>query len=217
MPNNTGNGPGAIPRQVARQIRQQSQARGRSTGRSGPSNSQNSNYPAVQYQSPIRPGMGSSRYATAANVVEDTFESDPMELDPMEIDTPVQEPPPVTAPTSMTEGSGVNSIHRHVFYIPIRSRPMPDLDLDVITAARAELARLQRTGMSIMETLPEQRGPHVFIRIDTNHTDRRHALTDANLRMGAMQDMIRDGLGWFTGLPYRHPHFEVKFLRGRRL
>jgi hypothetical protein len=29
--------------------------------------------------------------------------------------------------------------------------------------------------------------------------------------------MIRDGLGWFTGLPYRHPYFEVKFLRGRRL
>jgi hypothetical protein len=162
--------------------------------------------------------MGSSRYAPAANVVEDTFEPDPMELDPMEIDTPVQAPrPPPTAPASMTQGSGVNIVHRHVCYIPIRSRPMPVLDLDVITAARTELARLQGAGMPILEALPEQAGPHVFIRIDTSHTDRRRALMTANLRMGAMQDMIRDGFGWFTGLPYRHPHFEVKFLRGRRL
>ncbi|KXG49216.1 uncharacterized protein PGRI_030860 [Penicillium griseofulvum] len=192
-------------------MRQQSQARGRL------SNPQSSNHPAAQYRGPIRPGMGSSRYAPVAYVDQDTFELDPMELDPMEIDDPVQEPPPPTAPASMTQGPGVDTIHRHVYYIPIRSHPMPVLDLDVITAARTELARLEGTGMPILEALPEQAGPHVFIRIDTNHIDRRHALMDANLRMGAMQDMIQDGFGWFTGLPYRHPHFEVKFLRGRRL
>ncbi|KAJ5493571.1 hypothetical protein N7463_009658 [Penicillium fimorum] len=217
MSNNTNSDHGAIPRQVARQIRQQSQTRGRSAGRSGPSNYQDSNHRAAPYHSPIRPGMGSSRYATAPTDVEEPFEPDLMELDPMEIDTPVQEPAPATAATRMTEESAENGIHRHLFYIPIRSRPMPTLDLDVITAARAELTRLQRAGMPIMEALPERPAPHVYIRIDTDQANRDHALTDANLRMGTMQDMIRDGFGWFTGLPYRHPHFEVKFLRGRRL
>ncbi|KAJ5382149.1 hypothetical protein N7517_000060 [Penicillium concentricum] len=217
MSNNTSSGPGAIPRQIARQIRQQSQTRGRSAGRSGLSTSQNSSYRAAPYHSPIRPGMGSSRYATVPNNVEDPFEPDLMELDPMEIDTPAQDPPPATTMTRMTEESGENGIHRHLFYIPIRSRPMPTLDLDVLTAARAELTRLQRAGMPIMQALPERPAPHVYIRIDTDQANRDHALTDVNLRMGIMQDMIRDGFGWFTGLPYRHPHFEVKFLRGRRL
>ncbi|KAJ5826521.1 hypothetical protein N7447_003284 [Penicillium robsamsonii] len=217
MSGNTSSGPGTIPRQVARQIRQQSQTRGRSAGRSGPSNSQTSSHRAAPYHSPIRSGMGSSRYATASTDEEESFEPDLMELDPMEIDTPAQEPAPAIAATRMTEEPTENGIYRHLFYIPIRSRPMPTLDLDVLTAARAELTRLQRAGMPIMDALLERPAPHVYIRIDTDQPNRDHAITDANLRMGTMQDMIRDGFGWFTGLPYRHPHFEVKFLRGRRL
>ncbi|KAJ5970137.1 uncharacterized protein N7479_000055 [Penicillium vulpinum] len=217
MSNNASGGAGALPRQVARQLRQQSQTRGRSTGRAGASNSQNSNRRAASYTGPIQPGMGSSRYATVPDDVEGHFEPDLMELDPMEIDSPVQEPPPSTSVTRMTEESVVNHVHRHIFYIPIQSRPIPTLDLDVLTAARAELTRLQRVGLPILQVLPERAGPHVYICIETKQDNRDHALTDANLRMGTMQDMIRDGLGWFTGLPYRHPHFEVKFLRGRRL
>ncbi|CAG8895147.1 unnamed protein product [Penicillium egyptiacum] len=217
MANNTSSGTGALPRQVARQIRQQSQTRGRPTTRSGASNTQHSAYRAAPYPSPIRPGMGSSCYATAPHDVEDTFEPDPMELDPMEIDTPPeQEPAPATA-VARNQQSEENGVHRHIFYIPIRPRPMPTLDLDVLTAARAEVSRLQRAGIPVMQTLPERPGPHLYIRVDTDRASRDHALTDANLRMGTMQDMIRDGFGWFTGLPYRHPHFEVKFLRGRRL
>lgn len=162
--------------------------------------------------------MGSSRFATVPNDAEDPVEPDPMELDPMEIDTPPeQEPASTTTVTGTNEQSEDNGIHRHIFYIPIRSRPMPTLDLDVLTAARAEVTRLQRAGIPIMQTLPERPGPHLYIRVDTDQANRDHALVDANLRMGTMQDMIRDGFGWFTGLPYRHPHFEVKFLRGRRL
>ncbi|CAI7631156.1 unnamed protein product [Penicillium glandicola] len=217
MANNTGSGAGALPRQVARQIRQQSQTRGRSAGRPGLSTSQNSSHRVAAYRSPIRPGMDSSRYANVANDVEDPLDADPMELDPMEIDTPVvQEPVPTTAVTRMPEQPEGNGIHRHSFYIPIRSRPLPSLDIDVLTVTRAELTRIQRAGLPILQTLPEQAGPHIFIRIDTDQPNRDHALTNANIRMGIMQDMIRDGFGWFTGLPYRHPHFEVKFLRGRR-
>lgn len=160
--------------------------------------------------------MESSRFATIPNEAEDTFEPDPMELDPMEIDTPEQAPAPASTGTR-NEQSEENGIHRHIFYIPIRSRPMPTRDLDVLAAARAEVARIQRAGIPVMQTLPERPGPHLYIRIATDRVSREHALADANLRMGIMQDMIRDGLGWFTGLPYRHPHFEVKFLRGRRL
>ncbi|KGO40626.1 hypothetical protein PEX1_102730 [Penicillium expansum] len=214
MANNTTSGAGALPRQVARQIRQ-NQTRGRSAGRPGVSNSQSSAYRATQYHSPIRPGMGSSRYATVQDEEEDP---DLMELDPMEIDTPPsQEPAPVTTGTRTNEQYEDNGIHRHIFYVPIRSRPMPTLDLDVLTAARAEITHIQRAGIPVLQTLPERPGPHVYIRVDTDRANRDHALTDANLRMGTMQDMIRDGLGWFSGLPYRHPHFEVKFLRGRRL
>lgn len=213
MANNPSGGAGAIPRQVARQIRQQTQTRGRTTGRSGVSNSQNSIYRSGQYHSPIRPGMGSSRFATVQDDVQAPSEPDPMELDPMEIDTPVQEPAPTTAGAQ----SGENGVHNHIFYISISSRPMPTLDLDVLTAARVEVAHIQRAGLPVLQTLPERPGPHVYIRIDTHQPNRDNALTDANLRMGTMQDMIRDGFGWFSGLPYRHPHFEVKFLRGRRL
>ncbi|KAF3016665.1 hypothetical protein E8E15_006112 [Penicillium rubens] len=216
METNASSGLGSLPRQVARQIRQQNQTRGRPTTRSGVSNAQDSNSQTVSYRSPIRPGMGSSRFATIPNEAEATYEPDPMELDPMEIDTPEQEPAPASTGTR-NEQSEESGIHRHIFYIPIRSRPMPTLDLDVLTAARAEVARIQRAGIPVLQTLPERPGPHLYIRIDTDQASRDHALADANLRMGIMQDMIRDGLGWFTGLPYRHPHFEVKFLRGRRL
>ncbi|KAJ5968151.1 hypothetical protein N7501_004399 [Penicillium viridicatum] len=198
----------SIPRQVARQIRQQNQTRGRTTGRSGAPNSRSD-----QYHSPIRPGMGSSRFATVQDDVQDPSEPDPMELDPMEIDTPVQEPAPASAGAPTNAQSGENGVHSHIFYIPIRSRPMPTLDLDVLTAARTEVAHIQRAGLPVLQTLPERPGPHVYIRVDTDHPNRDNALTDANLRMGTMQDMIRDGFGWFSGLPYRHPHFEVKFLR----
>lgn len=223
MANNSSSGAGALPRQVARQLRQQSQTRGRPTARPGVSNSQNSMYRAAPYPGPIRPGMGSSRFATVPNDAEDPVEPDPMELDPMEIDTPPDQEPASTTTVTDTNEQGTNEqsedngIHRHIFYIPIRSRPMPTLDLDVLTAARAEVTRLQRAGITIMQTLPERPGPHLYIRVDTDQANRDHALVDANLRMGTMQDMIRDGFGWFTGLPYRHPHFEVKFLRGRRL
>ncbi|OQE40860.1 hypothetical protein PENCOP_c005G04337 [Penicillium coprophilum] len=217
MSKNTSSGPGAIPRQVARQLRQQSQTRGRAAGRSGPSNSQNSSYRAAPYRNPIQPGVDSSRYAIAPNDARDPAEPDLMELDPMEIDTPAQDPLPTPAVTRMTDESTVNGVYRHLFYIPVRTRPMPNIDLDVLTAGRAEMTRLQRAGMPIMQELPERPAPHLYIRIDTDQSNRDHALTDANLRMGIMQDMIRDGFGWFTGLPYRHPHFEVKFLRGRRL
>ncbi|KAJ5681221.1 hypothetical protein N7536_012360 [Penicillium majusculum] len=207
----------SIPRQVARQIRQQNQTRGRTTGRSGVPNSQNSIYRSDQYHSPIRPGMGSSRFATVQDDVQDPSEPDPMELDPMEIDTPVQEPAPTTTGAQTNAQSGENGVYSHTFYIPIRSRPMPTLDLHVLTAARVEVAHIQRVGLPVLQTLPERPGPHVYIRIDTDQPNRDNALMDANLRMGTMQDMIRDGFGWFSGLPYRHPHFEVKFLRGRRL
>lgn len=207
----------SIPRQVARQIRQQNQTRGRTTGRSGVPNSQNSIYRSDQYHSPIRPGMGSSRFATVQDDVQDSSEPDPMELDPMEIDTPVQEPAPTTTGAQPNAQSGENGVYSHTFYLPIRSRPVPTLDLHVLTAARTEVAHVQRVGLPVLQTLPERPGPLVYIRIDTDQPNRDNALMDANLRMGTMQDMIRDGFGWFSGLPYRHPHFEVKFLRGRRL
>ena len=216
MTTNTSSGAGLLPRQVARQIRQQNQSRGRPTARAGVSNTRNSNHQSVSYRSPIQPGVESSRFATITNEVEDTLEPDPMDLDPMEIDTPEQEPTPAST-VSSNEQPEENGIHRHIFYIPIRSRPMPTLDLDVLTSARAEVARIQREGIPAMQTLPERPGPHIYIRINTDRASRDHALNAANLRMGIMQDMIRDGFGWFTGLPYRHPHFEVKFLRGRRL
>lgn len=160
--------------------------------------------------------MGSSRFATVQDDVQSPSGPDPMEFDPMDIDTPIQEPAPTTG-AHTNEQTGENGVHRHVFYIPIRSRPMPTLDLDVLTAARTEVAHIQRSGLPVLQTLPERPGPHVYIRVDTEQPNRDSALTDADLRMGTMQDMIRDGLGWFSGLPYRHPHFEVKFLRGRRL
>jgi hypothetical protein len=69
--------------------------------------------------------------------------------------------------------------------------------------------------MSIPEALPVGTGiPHLYILINTNNNDRVAALNVANRRLGVMQEMIRDGLGWFS-LPYRHPNFEVKFLRNR--
>lgn len=216
MADHPSSGAGLLPRQVARQIRQQNQTRGRTTGRSGIPNSQSSIYRSGQYHSPIRPGMSSSRFATVQDDVQDPSEPDPMELDPMEIDS-VQESAPTTTVAHTNEQSGENGVHRHIFYIPIRFRPMPTLDLDVLTAVRAEVAHIQRAGLPVLQTLPERPGPHVYIRVDTDQPNRENALTDANLRMGTMQDMIRDGFGWFSGLPYRHPHFEVKFLRGRRL
>ncbi|KAG0153845.1 hypothetical protein PDIDSM_1224 [Penicillium digitatum] len=215
MAYNKTSGTGALPRQFARQIRQQSQIRGRSTGRPNASSSQNSAYRVGPYRNPIRPGMSSSRYATVQDEEEDL---DLMELDPMEIDTPpVQEPTSATTRACTNEQYEENGIHRHIFYVPIRSRPMPTLDLDVLTAARAEITHIQRAGIPVLQTLPERPGPHVYIRVDTDQANRDQALIDATLRMGTMQDMIRDGFGWFSGLPYRHPHFEVKFLRGRRL
>lgn len=215
MENKSSSGAGAVPRQIARQIRQ-NQTRGRTTGRSGVPNSQNSTHRSGQHRNPIRPGMGSSRFATVQDDVQSPSGPDPMEFDPMDIDTPIQEPAPTTG-AHTNEQTGENGVHRHVFYIPIRSRPMPTLDLDVLTAARTEVAHIQRSGLPVLQTLPERPGPHVYIRVDTEQPNRDSALTDADLRMGTMQDMIRDGLGWFSGLPYRHPHFEVKFLRGRRL
>ncbi|KGO74955.1 hypothetical protein PITC_031930 [Penicillium italicum] len=159
--------------------------------------------------------MSSSRYAT---VQDEEEEPDLMELDPMEIDTPpIQESAPATTGTCTNEQSEDSGVHHHIFYIPIRARPMPTLDLDVLAAARAEITHIQRAGIPVLQTLPERPGPHVYVRVDTDRANRDNALIDAHLRMGTMQDMIRDGFGWFSGLPYRHPHFEVKFLRGRRL
>ena len=208
---------GVLPRQVARQIRQ---ARGHSTGRPDAINA--STHQAVTFRSPIRPGMASSRFATFASEdppePEPEPEPDPMDIDPMEIDSPPpQQPTPTTTLTRMSEQAQDSGMHRHKFYLAIGPRPMPTLDLDVLTVARAEVTRLQRAGLPVLESLPERAGPHLYICIDTDQASRDQALARADLRMGIMQGMIRDGFGWFTGLPYRHPHFEVKFLRRPRL
>lgn len=164
--------------------------------------------------------MASSRFATFTSEDQSEPAPDPMDIDPMEIGSPPPQqaqPAPTTTLTRINEQAQNSGMHRQKFYLSIGPRPMPTLDLDVLTVARAEVTRLQRAGLPVLESLPERAGPHLYIRIDTGQASRDQALARADLRMGIMQDMIRDGFGWFSGLPYRHPHFEVKFLRGPRL
>ncbi|KAJ5800602.1 uncharacterized protein N7518_002670 [Penicillium psychrosexuale] len=212
--NDQSSATGAPSRQVARQIRQ---ARGHSTGRP---DATNANHQGALFRSPIRPGMASSRFATFTSEDPSEPAPDPMDIDPMEIDSPPPQqaqPAPTTTLTRMNEQAQNSGMHRHKFYLSIGPRPMPTLDLDVLTVARAEVTRLRRAGLPVLESLPERSGPHLYIRIDTDQASRDQALARADLRMGIMQDMIRDGFGWFSGLPYRHPHFDVKFLRSPRL
>jgi hypothetical protein len=57
--------------------------------------------------------------------------------------------------------------------------------------------------------------PYLYVRIDTEHNNRDRALTTVSRRLGTLLSMHLDGgLGWFS-LPYRHQHFDVKFLRNR--
>lgn len=151
-----------------------------------------------------------------------TFATTAHDGDAMDIDTPSPvhhshiPVSPRNNPTSITEQPHHEHVHRHLFYIPMQTHNIPTLDYDIIRLARVSVTTLRRQGLPIPDTLPVGNGvPHVYILIDSELDNRGHALQIASRRLGVMQDMIRDGLGWFTGLPYRHPNFEVKFIRNR--
>ncbi|KAJ5114310.1 hypothetical protein NUU61_000069 [Penicillium alfredii] len=120
---------------------------------------------------------------------------------------PSEMPPPVTPPNPRS------GIYRHVFCLDIGHRGGCNTDYDILGAARVQLDRLQKSG-SLENPVPVNlRRLRVHVAIDTRSSSREDALVNANLRLFLMQDMINDGLGWFTGLPWRHEHFVVELLR----
>ncbi|KAJ5819052.1 hypothetical protein N7474_004643 [Penicillium riverlandense] len=117
-----------------------------------------------------------------------------------------------TWPTRTAEG-----IFRHIFLVDITDLyNWNPSELNILEAVHLHLdARLRLGDLSD----PILSNPHqhwrLRIAIDTRSDDRGGALADIVFRLSAMQDMIRDGLGWFTGLPWEHKHFEVVVLPPR--
>ncbi|KAK5789069.1 hypothetical protein VI817_008193 [Penicillium citrinum] len=152
----------------------------------------------------------------------------PTDPDAMEIDTH----PPQSLPYSLiqiaTAGLTVpnghhrnNPVYRHTFNIEIESQqPIRLSDVEIIRMARARIRfdRPQPSPMMLDEILNAPRYParaaprrlYVRIIIDTFSVDRETALIDADGRLGYMVGMAQDGLGWFPGLPWTHPHFQVR-------
>jgi hypothetical protein len=102
-------------------------------------------------------------------------------------------------------------IWRHTFEIDIPSRPSGFTDLEILEYARTQLAFLERAALreDAMRRIRDCR-TRLRVIIDTKTSSRLDALVDARLRMLVMQDMINEGMGWFPGLPWRHPHFRVE-------
>ncbi|KAJ5625239.1 hypothetical protein N7510_001548 [Penicillium lagena] len=149
-----------------------------------------------------------------------------MDMDGMDIDStadmlnlPTESSPAATAvatattwPTRTAEG-----ISRHIFLVDITDLyNCNPSELNILESVHLHLDTRLRLGNLSDPILPNP--PQCWrlrIAIDTRSDDRGDALADIVFRLSAMQDMIRDGLGWFTGLPWEHKHFEVVVLRPR--
>lgn len=152
----------------------------------------------------------------------------PSDPDAMEIDTQQPQSLPyaliqvAAAGSTVSNGSHKNNpIYRHTFNIEIESQqPMRLSDVEIIRMARAHirLDRPQPSPMMLDELVNVPRYParaqprrlYVRIIIDAFSVDRETALIDADGRLGYMVGMAQDGLGWFPGLPWLHPHFQVR-------
>lgn len=84
-------------------------------------------------------------------------------------------------------------------------------DHEILQYARTQLGFLERSGLAegSMRSIRNCR-MRLRVRIDTKSASRVDALVDVRMRMLAMLDMISDGMGWFTGLPWKHEHFTVE-------
>ncbi|CAL5867046.1 uncharacterized protein PFLUO_LOCUS1258 [Penicillium psychrofluorescens] len=148
-----------------------------------------------------------------------------MDMDGMDIDStadmlslPTESSPAATAATATTWPTRTaEGIFRHVFLVDVTALySCNPSELTILEAVHLHLDTRLRVGNLSDPIIPN---PHqccrLRIAIDTRSDDRGSALADIVFRLSAMQDMIRDGLGWFTGLPWEHKHFEVVVLRPR--
>jgi hypothetical protein len=177
--------------------------------------------PLPQPVQQVQPARPTTPPQTPGTMMDSKFATTAHNGDAMDIDSPspVRHTRIPAAPRSTPrepEQTPNAHVHRHLFYIPIQAHTIPTLDHDMIRLARLAVNTHLRQRIPIPDTLPVGTGiPHLYILIDSEQNDRGAALSVTNRRLGVMQEMIRDGLGWFIGLPYRHANFEVKFIRNR--
>lgn len=137
-----------------------------------------------------------------------------MDTDEMDIDPPFPEPRSLGNGSSTTQTvRHTPGVYRHTFLIDLSNRHGGMTDKQIIEHARLQLHYLEQANMA-EDAMRRVRNCRMRLRIDidTRCADRADAVIDVRLRMLVMLDMITEGLGWFPGLPWRHPHFNVEVL-----
>lgn len=143
-------------------------------------------------------------YPTSAHS-EQAVDTDDMDIDP----------PAVTRNGTSATGTVQRTpgIYRHSFEIDLSNRHGGMTDHQILEHARLQLSYLERANLA-EDAMHRVRNCRMRLRIDidTRSASRADAVIDIRMRMLVMQDMITDGLGWFTGLPWRHPYFNVEVM-----
>lgn len=159
-----------------------------------------------------------------------------MGTDEMDIDPPLGAPVNTSSSYSTTQTTSSNhsitqttsryhstiqtvqrrpGIYRHIFEIDLSNRHGGMNDHQILEYALLQLQHLLQADMA-EDAMRRVRNCRMRLRIeiDTRNASRADAVFDIRLRMLVMQDMITgtEGLGWFPGLPWRHPHFIVEII-----
>lgn len=195
--------------------------------------------PGVLDRAPLQP-FNSNRYRhlspptpySPSAHAEQTMETDEMDIDPPPVGAPVNTSSSYSTIQDTSSNHSATSttsryystiqtvqrrpgIYRHIFEIDLFNRHGEMNDHQILQYALLQLQYLLQADMAenAMRRIRNCR-MRLRIEIDTRNASRADAVFDIRLRMLVMQDMITgtEGLGWFPGLPWRHPHFVVEIL-----
>lgn len=103
-------------------------------------------------------------------------------------------------------------VYHHVFYFPVPRGVFNDHVY--LSAARIYLrGAIGQSNCNSLSELPHwSLLNHLFVLIATDNTNREEALEAVSHRLAMMIEMIEDGEGWFSGLPYIHDNFQVRLI-----